>query len=79
MAEYWPDDWDDEEADEVDEPEPEGDISWCVKIEYADGTAQDITAYEVYLEDRPEELYLAMLKYFEPEIDDFCEGEFLSE
>lgn len=77
LPEYWPEDWDEEEADE-DEPgddEPEGKVSWRVQIEYADETTQEITAYEVYLMDKPEELYLAMLEYFEPEIDDFDENE----
>ena len=77
LPEYWPEDWDEEEADE-DEPgddEPEGKVSWRVQIEYADETTQEITAYEVYLMDKPEELYLAMLEYFEPEIDDFDDNE----
>ena len=73
LPEYWPEDWDEREIDE-DEPEdddPEGEVSWRVQIEYADETTQEITAYGVYLMDKPEELYLAMLEYFEPEIDDF--------
>ena len=73
LPEYWPEDWDEREIDE-DEPEdddPEGEVSWRVQIEYADETTQEITAYDVYLMDKPEELYLAMLEYFEPEIDDF--------
>jgi len=87
LPEYWPDeDWEDEdeEADEnfLDEdtstPEPEGDTSWCVKIEYANHTTQDIVSYQDYLADRPEELYFAMLEYFEPETDDF-DGEYEEE
>lgn len=73
--------WDvqDEEADkdflEVEAPpeEPKGEASWQVLIEYADGTTQEIVSYQSYLSDRPEELYLALLEYFEPEEDDFDE------
>lgn len=78
LPEYWPEDWDEEDEEETDDDEPtdyepEGEISWRVQIEYADETTQEITAYGVYLTDRPEELYLAMLEYFEPETDDFDE------
>ncbi len=79
LPEYWPDDdWEDEDEDEetdkdISVPEPEGDASWRVKIEYADFTTQDIVSYQEYLTDRPEELYFAMLEYFEPEEDDFDE------
>lgn len=73
--------WDvqDEEADkdflEVEAPpeESKGEASWQVLIEYADGTTQEIVSYQSYLSDRPEELYLALLEYFEPEEDDFDE------
>ena len=75
LPEYWPEDADEEETDEDmledDEAEPEGEISWRVQIEYADETKQEITAYEGYLIDKPAELYLALLEYFEPETDDF--------
>lgn len=77
LPEYWTENWDEEEADE-DEPEndePEGEVSWRVQIEYADETTQEITAYDVYLMDKPEELYLAMLEYFEPETEDFKNDE----
>ena len=78
LPEYWPEDWDEEDEEETDDDEPtdyepEEEISWRVQIEYADETTQEITAYGVYLTDRPEELYLAMLEYFEPETDDFDE------
>lgn len=79
LPEYWPDDWDEEEADEDDEdslddedvPEPEGKASWRVNIEYSNHTSQEIVSYQDYLADRPEELYLALLEYFVPETDDF--------
>lgn len=78
LPEYWPEDWDEEDEEEAhdDEPaedEPEDEISWRVQIEYADETMQEITACGVYLTDRPEDLYLEMLEYFEPETDDFDE------
>ncbi len=34
---------------------------------------RSIVSYQEYLTDRPEELYFAMLEYFEPEEDDFDE------
>ena len=77
--ELFPDDWDEEEADKDDEdsldeedvPEPEGEVSWRVNIEYSNHTSQEIVSYQDYLADRPEELYLALLEYFVPETDDF--------
>ena len=73
LPEYWPDE--DEEIDEdfPDEDMPEGEICWQVQIEYANHTTQEIVSYQDYLTDRPEELYLALLEYFEPETDDFDE------
>ena len=79
LPEYWPDDWEEEEADKDDEdsldeedvPEPEGEVSWRVNIEYSNHTSQEIVSYQDYLADRPEELYLALLEYFVPETDDF--------
>ena len=77
LPEYWPDeDWMDDEYEETDanppdEDMPERDISWRVQIEYSDHTTQDITSYQDYLTDRPEELFLALLEYFVPETDDF--------
>lgn len=52
---------------------PEGEICWRVQIEYANHTSQEILSYQDYLMDRPEELFLALLEYFEPETDDFDE------
>ena len=73
LPEYWPDE--DEEADEdfSDEDMPEGEVCWRVQIEYANHTTQEIVSYQDYLMDRPGELYLALLEYFEPETDDFDE------
>ena len=77
LPEYWPDEnWMDDEYEETDanppdEDMPERDISWRVQIEYSDHTTQDITSYQDYLTDRPEELFLALLEYFVPETDDF--------
>ena len=81
LPEYWPDEEDKEEADGDDEdslddkdaPEPAGEASWRVNIEYSDHTSQEIVSYQDYLADRPEELYLALLDYFVPETDDFDE------
>lgn len=75
--------WDvqDEEADEdfleaeTLPTEPEGEASWRVQIEYSDHTTQEIVSYQDYLSERPEELYLALLEYFEPEADEFMEDE----
>ena len=49
-------------------------FSWRARIEYTDHTTQEITSYESCLSDRPEELYLALLEYFEPSMDEFGEG-----
>jgi len=79
LPEYSLDDWD-EDVDEglleaeATPAEPRGEASWQVTIEYADQTTQEILSYQSYLTDRPEELYLAMLEYFEPEEDEFDEG-----
>ncbi len=51
--------------------EPEGSPSWRVQVEYTNHTNQDICSYEDYLLDRPEELYLSLLEYFEPEDEVF--------
>ena len=50
---------------------PEGGPSWRVQVEYTNHTNQDICSYEDYLPDRPEELYLSLLEYFEPEDEVF--------
>lgn len=53
------------------EKEPEDRPSWRVQVEYANQTTQDISSYDDYLSDRPEELYICLLEYFEIEDDDF--------
>ena len=75
---YFLDDWNEAADDDLlDEDtalmEPERDASWRVWIEYADSTTQEILSYQACLMDRPEELYLALLEYFEPEADEFNE------
>ncbi len=72
------DNWDEDADVELLEVEaPPADLgrkaSWQVRIEYADQTTQEIISYQLYLTDRPEELYLAMLEYFEPEDAEFDE------
>lgn len=49
---------------------PEEDIRWRVDLEYSNHTSQEIISYQNFLEDRPGELYYAMLQYFEPEEDE---------
>ena len=44
-----------------------------MSFEYADSTTQEILSYQDCLMDRPEELYLALLEYFELETDEFGE------
>ena len=60
-----------EEMKEVQQKEPEGRPSWCVQVEYTNHTTQDISSYDDYLPERPEELYFSLLEYFEVEKDDF--------
>ena len=60
-----------EEKEEALPAEPEGRPSWQVHIEYSNHTVQDICSYEDYLPDRPEELYLSFMEYFEPDEDSF--------
>lgn len=50
---------------------PERAFSRRVRIEYTDHTTQEITSYESCLSDRPEELHLALLEYFEPSTDEY--------
>ena len=70
----WDEDTDDDPPDEdIAFVEPERETSWQVWIEYADNTTQEILSYQDCLMDRPEELYLALLEYFEPEADEFSE------
>ena len=56
-----------EEKEEALSTEPEGRPSWQVRMEYSNHTVQDISCYNDYLPERPEELYLSLLEYFEPE------------
>ena len=51
--------------------EQEGRPSWRVQVEYSNHTVQDDSSYEDYLPERPEELYLLLLEYFEPEDEEF--------
>ena len=60
-----------EEKEEALPAEPEGRPSWQAHIEYSNHTVQDISSYEDCLPDRPEELYLSFMEYFEPEEDGF--------
>lgn len=60
-----------EEKEEALPAEPEGRPSWQVHIEYSNHTVQNISSYEDCLPDRPEELYLSFMEYFEPEEDGF--------
>lgn len=69
------DDWDEEVDDNslgenIAVVEPERDARWRVRIEYTDHTTQEIVSDQDYLDDRPEELYLALMEYFEPEEDE---------
>lgn len=78
LPEFYLDDWDeDADGDPPDEDialaEPEREVSWRVWIEYSDSTTQEILSYQTCLMDRPEELYLALLEYFEPEAGEFSE------
>ena len=60
-----------EEKEEALPAEPEGRPSWQVHIEYSNHTVQNISSYEDCLPDRPEELYLSFMEYFEPDEDSF--------
>lgn len=42
-----------------------------MQIEYADETEQDIVLYWDYLFDKPPELLIALLEYFEPGVESF--------
>lgn len=39
---------------------------WQVRVEYSNHTVQDISSYNDYLPEYPEELYFSLLEYFEP-------------
>ena len=51
--------------------EPDRNPSWRVQVEYTNHTEQDMCSYNDDLSDRPEELYLSLLEYFEPEEEEF--------
>ena len=51
--------------------EPEGSPSWRVQVEYSNHNVQDISSYNDYLPERPEELYFSLSEYFESGEDDF--------
>ena len=40
-------------------------------MKYTNHTEQDICSYNDCLSDRPEELYLSLVEYFEPEEEEF--------
>ncbi|GFI24083.1 hypothetical protein IMSAGC011_02879 [Lachnospiraceae bacterium] len=63
-----------EEKEEALPAEPEGRPSWQVHIEYSSHTVQDISSYVECLPERPEELYLTFMEYFELDEDDFESG-----
>lgn len=60
-----------EKKEEVFPTEPEGRPFWQAQVEYSNHTVQNIFSYEDYLPDHPEELYLSLLEYFEPEDEVF--------
>ncbi|MDE7219876.1 MAG: hypothetical protein K2O45_09675 [Oscillospiraceae bacterium] len=71
LPEYWPEDLDEEDADEYPEDDtPEVEVRWRVQIEYADETGQEIISYQDHLFDKPIELLFALLEYFELKTDD---------
>ena len=47
--------------------EPEGRPFWQVRVEYSNHMVQDISCYEDYLPERPEELYFSLLEYLQSE------------
>ena len=63
---------DDLEKNEEDQTtEPAGRPSWLVRVEYSNHTVQDISGYNDYLLERPEELYFSLLEYFELKKEEF--------
>ncbi len=52
-----------------DEEEEKGNPSWRVRVEYTDGTRQDMSCYDDQLGGKPKELYYRLLEYFETEED----------
>lgn len=51
--------------------EPEGRPFWQVRVEYSNHRVQDISCYDDYLPERPEELYFSLLEYFESDDEIF--------
>lgn len=47
-----------------------GSPSWCVQVEYTNHTKQDISGYNDYLPEHPEELYFSLSEYFELDGDE---------
>ncbi|MDE5699282.1 MAG: hypothetical protein K2I96_18060 [Lachnospiraceae bacterium] len=60
-----------EKKEEALPTESEGRPFWQARVEYSNHTVQDISCYDDYLPERPEELYFSLLEYFEPEDKDF--------
>ena len=60
-----------EEKTEVQTKEPEGRPFWHAKVEYSNHTVQNISSYNEYLPERPEELFFLMKEYFELDVDVF--------
>lgn len=74
VSEDWEDDFGEDDIifEEKENPSAlptEQDIRWRVDIEYSNHTTQKIVSYQNFLEDRPEELYYAMLEYFESDTE----------
>lgn len=47
--------------------ELEGSPTWRAQVEYSNHTEQDTSGYTDYLPECPEDLYLSLMEYFEPE------------
>ena len=71
LPEFWPEGWDDEDDDALDNDTPEAEVYRQVQIEYADETSQEIVSYQDYLFDKPAELLFALSEYFDPDTEDF--------
>ena len=60
-----------EKKEEVLPTEPEGRPFWQVQVEYSNHTVRNISSYEDYPPEHPEELYFSLLDFFESEDEDF--------
>ena len=49
----------------------EGRPFWQVRVEYSNHNVQNVSSYDDYLPERPEELYFSLLEYFEQEDEVF--------